>query len=96
MKLLDELAKIDERNSLDDRHKLPTEDLASYVGTQVSEMQAILQRLRVDILLNEKIAVDGQSEADARDDKVKKLEKDIAQMSEAVNVLAQLGSELTK
>ena len=96
MKLLDKLAKIDDRNSLDERHKLPDEDLATYVGAQVAEMQAVIQRMRVDILLNENIAVDGKSEAEARDDKIKQLEKDIAQMSDAVNILAQLGSELTK
>lgn len=96
MTLLEQLDKIDERNSLDEQHKLPSENLAAYVGTQVAEMQQILQRLRVDVLLNESISVDGKSEIEARDAKVKALEKDIAQMSEAVNVLAGLGAELTK
>lgn len=96
MALLDGLDKIDKRNGLGKAHLVANEDLAHYVQTQIDEMKVILTRLRVDVLLNEEISVDGQSEADARDEKVKKLQKDIKQMAEAVTVLTKLKDELNK
>ena len=95
MKLREELAKIDKRNSVKEAHVVSDDLLRNYVETQLTEMMAILTRLRVDVLLNEQISVDGKKEAEARDKKVSDLESDIAQFVESITVLQKLHAELS-
>lgn len=94
MKLLDELKKIDERNGITEDHQVSHDDLRTYVDTQVEEMQRIIMRDKVDVLLNEQIKVETEDETLGRDAKRRELEKRISQMTEAVSVLSKLANEL--
>lgn len=92
--MLDVLSKIDKRNGVTDTHKSSTEDLKEYVESQIREMRLIITRNRVDILLNEKIPVDGRQEKEGRDRKISELEATVTQMVEAINVLEELKKDL--
>ena len=94
MKLLDELSKIDKRNGVTEAHLVADEGLLNYVDTQIAEMKSIIARDRVDILLNERIPVEGKQEREGRDAKIRELEGRVTQMVEAVNVLTRLKNEL--
>lgn len=96
MSLRSKLTAIDKDLGLDKRHKVEEAQLETYVQTQVNEMKAVLTRLRVDVLLNQEIPVDGKIETEGRDKKISELKNDIEQMSSAVNVLQALLDEIAK
>lgn len=92
--LSDTLKQIDERNGVGEAHLTDADEIKEYVQTQINEMKRIIMRNRVDILLNEKISVEGRAEKDGRDAKIRDLESTVVQMVEAVDVLTKLHEEL--
>jgi hypothetical protein len=94
MSLKKELEQIDDRLGIGNRHTVESGDLYQYIQTQVNEMKAVLTRIRVDILLNEQIPVDGKAETEGRDKKIKELTNDAEQFVSSINVLTQLLKDL--
>jgi len=96
MSLLDNLKTIDKELDVKDAHTTGNERTREYVNIQIEEMKAVLTRLRVDILLNKEIAVEGDKERDGRDQKIRELSRDVKQFVQSITVLQKLSDDLTK
>jgi len=94
MSLLTKLQANDKELGVTKDHDVAAEDFKAYIETQVNEMRAVLVRLRVDILLNKEIPVEGNLETEGRDKKIKELSNDARQFVESIDVMRKLHDEL--
>ena len=89
-----QLAELNKELSLTSDHDRDEEGKKEFVDTQLTEIRAVMWRLRVDIILNQSIEAANEEEQAGLDAKVREMKADLRRMKQAIDTLLKVQAAL--
>ena len=89
-----QLAELNKELNLTSDHDRDEEGKKEFVDTQLTEIRAVMWRLRVDIILNQSIEAANEEEQAGLDAKVREMKADLRRMKQAIDSLLRIKAAL--